>query len=129
MTARHRNRRDPQGGQATLEYFGMVPAALMGLDVRRFLDRARQVAQPDVSEKSALPLGIIMGGCANAGRDKLTLVLDQPLEALGLWIEQLVAESTGKEGKGILPVNGEQLGSPDVYGNDRLFVSSHLPEK
>lgn len=67
-----------------------------------------------------------MGECANAGRDKLTLVIDPSLETLGLWIEQLVAESTGKEGKGILPVNGEPLGSPDVYGNDRLFVSISL---
>jgi hypothetical protein len=94
--------------------------------VRRFLDRAKQAAQPDVVEKSALPLGVIMGECANAGRDKLTLVIDPSLETLGLWIEQLVAESTGKEGKGILPVNGETLGSPDVYGNDRLFVSISL---
>ena len=67
-----------------------------------------------------------MGECANAGRDKLTLVIDPSLETLGLWIEQLVAESTGKEGKGILPVNGELLGSPEVYGNDRLFVSISL---
>ncbi len=64
-----------------------------------------------------------MGECANAGRDKLTLVIDPSVETLGLWIEQLVAESTGKEGKGILPVNGELLGRPEVYGNDRLFVS------
>jgi hypothetical protein len=104
----------------------MVPAALMGLDVRRFLDRARQVAQPDVTEESALPLGVIMGECANAGRNKLTLVIDPSLETLGLWIEQLVAESTGKEGKGILPVNGELVGTPEVYGNDRLFVSISL---
>ena len=64
-----------------------------------------------------------MGDSALAGRDKLTLVIDQRLETLGLWIEQLIAESTGKEGKGILPVNGETLGTPDDYGNDRLFVS------
>ena len=120
------NQADIGGRYSALSYFGMVPAALMGLDVRRFLDRASLVAQPDVSEKSALPLGVIMGECANAGRDKLTLVIDPSLETLGLWIEQLVAESTGKEGKGILPVNGEQLGSPDVYGNDRLFVSISL---
>ena len=120
------NQSDIGGRYSALSYFGMVPAALMGLDVRRFLDRAKQVAQQGVSEESALPLGVIMGECANAGRDKLTLVIDPSLETLGLWIEQLVAESTGKEGKGILPVNGELLGSPDVYGNDRLFVSISL---
>src|SRR5215216_5891644 len=120
------NQADIGGRYSALSYFGMVPAALMGLDVRRFLDRARQVAQPEVSEKSALPLGVIMGECANAGRDKLTLVIDPSLETLGLWIEQLVAESTGKEGKGILPVNGESLGGPEVYGDDRLFVSISL---
>ena len=120
------NQADIGGRYSALSYFGMVPAALMGIDVRRFLDRANQAAQPEVSEKSALPLGVIMGECANAGRDKLTLVIDPSLETLGLWIEQLVAESTGKEGKGILPVNGEQLGGPDVYGNDRLFVSISL---
>jgi glucose-6-phosphate isomerase len=120
------NESDIGGRYSALSYFGMVPAALMGLDVRRFLDRARQVAQPDVTEESALPLGVIMGECANAGRDKLTLVIDPSLETLGLWIEQLVAESTGKEGKGILPVNGELVGTPEVYGNDRLFVSISL---
>lgn len=120
------NQADIGGRYSALSYFGMVPAALMGLDVRRFLDRASQVAQQDVSEKSALPLGVIMGECANAGRDKLTLVIDPSLETLGLWIEQLVAESTGKEGKGILPVNGESLGGPEVYGEDRLFVSISL---
>ena len=120
------NQADIGGRYSALSDFGMVPAALMGLDVRRFLDRANQVAQQDVSEKSALPLGVIMGECANAGRDKLTLVIDPSLETLGLWIEQLVAESTGKEGKGILPVNGESLGGPEVYGDDRLFVSISL---
>src|SRR6185369_2141018 len=68
-------------------------------------------------------LGTAIGDYANQGRDKLTLVIDHKLETLGLWIEQLIAESTGKEGKGILPVNGEPLGTPDVYGNDRVFVS------
>jgi hypothetical protein len=69
---------------------------------------------------------MLLGECANAGRDKLTLVIDPSLETLGLWIEQLIAESTGKEGKGILPVNGESLGRPEVYGDDRVFVSISL---
>src|SRR6185369_11839943 len=71
-------------------------------------------------------LGTAIGDYANQGRDKLTLVIDHKLETLGLWIEQLIAESTGKEDKGILPVNGEPLGTPDVYGNDRVFVSISL---
>jgi glucose-6-phosphate isomerase len=117
------NQSDIGGRYSALSYFGMVPAALMGLDVRRLLEGAKQAAQ---SDSSAVELGITMGDNAAAKRDKLTLVLDQPLETLGLWIEQLIAESTGKEGTGILPVNGEPLGAPDVYGSDRLFVSVSL---
>ena len=117
------NQADIGGRYSALSYFGMVPAALMGLDVRRLLKGARQAAQ---SNDVAVELGITMGDNAAAGRDKLTLVIDRSLESLGLWIEQLIAESTGKEGTGILPVNGEPLGPPDVYGNDRLFVSISL---
>jgi hypothetical protein len=105
----------------------MVPAALMGLDIRRLLNGAANAQQAcSLHDNPALQLGAIVGECANNGRDKLTLVLDQPLETFGLWIEQLIAESTGKEGKGILPVAGETLGAPAVYGNDRLFVSISL---
>ncbi|HEU4834087.1 MAG TPA: hypothetical protein VFS90_06730 [Pyrinomonadaceae bacterium] len=117
------NQSDIGGRYSALSYFGMVPAALMGLDVRRLLEGAMQAAR---SDEKAVELGITMGDNAAAGRDKLTLVIDQPLETLGLWIEQLIAESTGKEGTGILPVNAEPLGTPDVYGNDRLFVSISL---
>ena len=117
------NQPDIGGRYSALSYFGMVPAALMGLDVRRLLEGAKHVANLD---QAGLELGLTIAEKAAAGRDKLTLVLDQPLEALGLWIEQLIAESTGKEGKGILPVNSEPLGSPDVYGNDRLFISISL---
>ena len=95
----------------------------MGLDVRSLLERAKHAAN---AGDAGVELGLTIAENAVAGRDKLTLVLDQPLEALGLWIEQLIAESTGKEGKGILPVNGESLGSPDVYGKDRLFISISL---
>ena len=114
------NQPDIGGRYSALSYFGMVPAALMGLDVRKFLERAVE-AKSD--EDDAMRLGVVMGECASAGRDKLTLVIDPSIATLGLWIEQLVAESTGKEGKGMLPVNGEVLGGPEVYGNDRLFVS------
>jgi glucose-6-phosphate isomerase len=115
------NQPDIGGRYSALSYFGMVPAALMGLDVRRFLGRATEAKS--LAESDALQLGIALGEGASTGRDKLTLVIDQPVETLGLWIEQLIAESTGKEGKGIVPVNGELLGAPEVYGNDRLFVS------
>lgn len=117
------NQSDIGGRYSALSYFGMVPAALMGLDVRRLLEGAQRAAK---SIESAFELGSVLGDSALAGRDKLTLVIDQRLETLGLWIEQLIAESTGKEGKGILPVNGETLGIPDNYGNDRLFVSISL---
>ena len=114
------NQPDIGGRYSALSYFGMVPAALMGLDVRRLLEGGRRASQ---SNDTALQLGMTMGDNASAGRDKLTLVIDPSIETLGLWIEQLVAESTGKEGTGILPVNGEQVGQPQVYGDDRLFVS------
>ena len=117
------NQPDIGGRYSALSYFGMVPAALMGLDVRRLLTSAKNAASVD---EGAVALGISLGDNALAGRDKLTLVLDPPLEALGLWIEQLIAESTGKEGKGILPVNGEPLGSPDVYSSDRQFIATSL---
>jgi len=113
------NQPDIGGRYSALSYFGMVPAALMGLDVRQLLTSAKNAATVD---EGAVALGMSLGDNAAAGRDKLTLVLDPSLKALGLWIEQLIAESTGKEGTGILPVNGEPLGTPDVYGNDRQFV-------
>ena len=115
------NQPDIGGRYSALSYFGMVPAALMGLDLRKLLDATR--ISKFVKDGPSVELGCILGECANAGRDKLTLVIDRSVETLGLWIEQLVAESTGKEGKGILPVNGELLGGPEVYGDDRLFVS------
>ena len=121
------NQSDIGGRYSALSYFGMAPAALMGLDVHRLLERAREAEQSCLTEgNAAFQLGMLLGESANAGRDKLTLVIDPSLETLGLWIEQLIAESTGKEGKGILPVNGELLGHPEVYGDDRVFVSISL---
>ena len=118
---------DIGGRYSALSYFGMVPAALMGLDIRQLLARAGMMIDSCSVERSGKNpgtlLGAIMGECAKSGRNKLTIVTDENVSALGLWIEQLVAESTGKEGKGILPVNGEPLGAPAVYGDDRLFVS------
>ena len=122
------NQADIGGRYSALSYFGMVPAALMGLDIRDIINSARLAEQLTAERltNDAIELGIGLGEYANEGRDKLTLVLDQKIETLGLWIEQLIAESTGKEGKGILPVNGEPLGPPEVYGDDRVFVSVSL---
>ena len=118
---------DIGGRYSALSFFGMVPAALMGVDLERLLDGVREMAVacgPDVkaSESPAVRLGAVLGEAALAGRDKLTIVAEPPLRALGAWVEQLVAESTGKEGKGVLPVDLEPLGDPAVYGDDRLFA-------
>jgi transaldolase / glucose-6-phosphate isomerase len=127
------NRPDIGGRYSALSYFGMVPAALMGVDINKLLSRAKEMMRscsgesPVESDPGAL-LGAILGECAKAGRDKLTIVTDQRIAGLGLWIEQLIAESTGKEGKGILPVNGEPLGPPSVYTDDRVFVSIAVGE-
>jgi glucose-6-phosphate isomerase len=121
------NQPDIGGRYSALSYFGMVPAALMGLDIDKVLRGAEAMAQAcaagvPVKENPAAILGATMAQCALAGRDKLTIVTDQKLSALGLWVEQLIAESTGKEGKGIVPVVGEPLGEISSYGNDRIFV-------
>jgi len=119
------NPADIGGRYSALSYFGMLPAALMGLNVDELLSRAIAMMEICSSENEnfGLNLGAVMGACALEGRDKLTLVTDEKIASLGLWIEQLVAESTGKEGKGIVPVAGEDLAEPNVYGDDRLFVS------
>ena len=116
------------GGRfSALSAFGMVPAALMGLDVERLLGRAAAMAErcgPDVAPEAnaGVHLGAVLGEAAALGMDKLTLVVSPGITALGAWLEQLVAESTGKHGKGIIPVDGEGLAAPAVYGRDRLFV-------
>jgi transaldolase/glucose-6-phosphate isomerase len=122
------NQADIGGRYSALSYFGMVPATLMGVDAARLLQQTHSMvaacgAQSAVNQNPAAMLGAVMAECARAGRDKLTIVTDQKLAALGLWVEQLIAESTGKEGKGIVPVVGEPLGAVSDYGNDRLFVS------
>jgi transaldolase/glucose-6-phosphate isomerase len=115
------------GRYSVLSYFGLVPAALMGVAVDALLHRA-QIAEQNCasydggSSNSGLWLGILMGTAALHGRDKLTLVVSEPIDSFGLWAEQLVAESTGKQGKGIVPVAGEPLGDPQDYGEDRLFA-------
>jgi hypothetical protein len=119
---------DIGGRYSALSYFGMVPAALTGVDIRKLLDRAERVIHAcsqvvPAPENPGARLGAIIGECAKAGRDKLTIVADPKVEGFGLWVEQLIAESTGKEGKGVVPVAGEPLAAPSAYGDDRLFVS------
>jgi glucose-6-phosphate isomerase len=119
---------DIGGRFSALSYFGLVPAALAGVDVRTILDAARTQMLRDgpgasPPDSPGVRLGTAFGEAKLKGsEDKLTFVLPRELEALGPWCEQLVAESTGKQGTGLLPVVGEDLGSPDVYGGDRLFV-------
>jgi glucose-6-phosphate isomerase len=118
---------DIGGRYSALSLFGLVPAALIGADLEGLLDSAEEMGArcgPDApaADSPGLWLGAALGEAALAGRDKLTLVLPEEVSALGFWIEQLIAESTGKEGKGILPVEGEVLGGPEVYGPDRVFV-------
>jgi len=118
---------DVGGRFSALTYFGLVPAALYGLNIGELLARAVGMmracgADGPVAHNPGLELGAALGALARQGRDKLTLVVPEPLADLGLWLEQLVAESTGKEGKGILPVAGEPLAEVAVYGTDRVFV-------
>lgn len=120
------------GRYSALSYFGLVPAALLGIDVRRLLEIARTqgtarcAADRPVADNAGAVLGAFMGGLARAGRDKLTLLASPRLSSFGLWVEQLIAESTGKEGTGIVPVVGEPFGAPDAYGDDRAFVVLRL---
>jgi transaldolase/glucose-6-phosphate isomerase len=119
------------GRYSALSYFGLVPAALIGVDLQRLLDKAHQVAaecKPPraLDENPAAWLGATIGTLANQGRDKLTFILSPQLASFGDWVEQLIAESTGKEGKGILPVVGEYLGEPAAFSSDRLFVSIQM---
>ena len=126
---------DPEigGRYSALSFFGLVPAALMGVDVKKLLDRAAGIAEKEMSLEeshtdvlSGLYLGAAMGELARVGRDKLTFVFSPRIAGFGDWLEQLIAESTGKEGRGILPVVGEPLGPSAVYGDDRVFVSIRL---
>jgi glucose-6-phosphate isomerase len=115
------NRPDVGGRFSALSYFGLVPAAAIGIDVGRLLGTAMSL---DVG--SGIELGALLGGLAAAGRDKVTFVATSSLRGFVAWAEQLLAESTGKLGKGIIPVDGEPLGGPAVYGDDRVFVYLRL---
>jgi glucose-6-phosphate isomerase len=121
--------RDVGGRFSALTDFGLVPAALVGVDPDALFEPARRAAadcSPEVpiDNNPAAVIGAALGEAALTGRDKATLAFADPLSSLGAWMEQLLAESTGKEGKGILPVDGEPLGPPEVYGEDRLFLTT-----
>ncbi|HEV8437592.1 MAG TPA: RpiB/LacA/LacB family sugar-phosphate isomerase [Methylomirabilota bacterium] len=121
------------GRYSALSFFGLVPAALIGVDVKALLERARVMVDQSgntvsVPESPAVRLGAALAALATAGRDKVTLILSPKIRALGPWLEQLIAESLGKEGKGLVPVVDEPVGTPVVYGGDRLFVAVTLEE-
>jgi glucose-6-phosphate isomerase len=122
------------GRYSALSNFGMVPAAIMGLDVRKFLDRTEEMVRacrPEgpADQNPGAVLGAILGTLGNLGRNKVTLVTSPGIHDLGAWLEQLIAESTGKQGKGLIPVDREALGAPEVYGNDRVFVYLRLADE
>ena len=122
------NPSDIGGRYSAISYFGLVPAALMGQDVGALVGWALAMLSASMEGTAAaqhdpaVGLGLAIAAAARAGRDKLTLLLPRRLEPLGLWIEQLIAESTGKEGVGVVPISGEPLAAPASYGDDRLFV-------
>jgi len=119
------------GRYSALSNFGMVPAAAMGLDAGKFLQRTKEMVEAckpstPVEQNPGVMLGLIMGTAAKLGRDKITLITSPGIADLGAWLEQLIAESTGKLGKGIIPVDREELGAPPIYGNDRIFACLRL---
>ncbi len=120
------NPSDIGGRYSALSLFGLVPAALLGVPLRDLLDRALRMARacrdPDPAHNPGLRLGVALGEAARAGRNKATIVAPPALASFGAWAEQLLAESTGKEGQGVVPIDGEPVGGPGVYGPDRLFV-------
>src|ERR1039457_2382937 len=119
------------GRYSALSNFGMVPAAAMGLDTGNFIERTKDMVEAckppvPVEQNPGVMLGLILGTAAKLGRDKITLIASPGISDLGAWLEQLIAESTGKLGKGIIPVDREEIGAPDVYGNDRIFAYVRL---
>ncbi|HKF69576.1 MAG TPA: bifunctional transaldolase/phosoglucose isomerase [Vicinamibacterales bacterium] len=120
------------GRYSALSDFGLVPAAIMGVDVRKFLERTEAMVHAcapsvPVAENPGIVLGTILGVAANRfGRDKVTIIASPPVANLGAWLEQLIAESTGKDGKGLIPIDRETIGDPNDYDSDRLFVYLRL---
>lgn len=119
------------GRYSALSNFGMVPAAVMGIDVQKFLKNTKNMVDAcggdtDATTNPGVILGTILGVAANQGRDKITIITSPGIFDLGAWLEQLIAESTGKSGKGIIPVDRERLAKPDTYGADRVFAYLRL---
>ncbi|MDQ6692249.1 MAG: glucose-6-phosphate isomerase, partial [Candidatus Dormibacteraeota bacterium] len=122
------------GRYSVLSYFGMVPAAAAGIDFPAILASAGRMAAASgadvpVEKNPGLWLGAVLGELAKGGRDKLTLLLSPKIATFGYWVEQLIAESTGKQGRGIVPVEGEAIGPPGEYGRDRLFVYIRMTDE
>ncbi len=122
------------GRYSALSNFGMIPAAVMGLDVAKFLKNAQEMvktcgANIAADKNPGVVLGAILGTAANEGLDKLTIISSPGIHDLGAWLEQLIAESTGKQGKGIIPVDREKLAKPEGYGSDRVFAYLRLETK
>lgn len=122
---------DVGGRYSALSVFGLLPAALIGIDIDRLLERALEMADAclscaDPAGNPGLMLGAALGELGMSGRDKITFVTGRELSLFPLWLEQLIAESTGKNGKGLIPIAGEKQGHPEAYGNDRLFVGIAL---
>lgn len=117
---------DIGGRYSALSYFGLVPAALMGINIQRLLADAEEMMKlcfsADAKRNAGIRLGVSIGELAKKGKDKLTFILQKDLYSFGFWVEQLIAESTGKEGKGIVPVEGEKFGPLTNYGKDRVFL-------
>jgi transaldolase/glucose-6-phosphate isomerase len=125
------NQANVGGRYSVLSDFGIVPMALVGIDIKAILNSAKQMKISCGSDVPAeanpgLSLGALLGVAQRKGRDKITFAFSSSLKAFGYWVEQLVAESTGKEGKGLIPVNGEELGMPEVYAEDRVFIHIYL---
>jgi transaldolase / glucose-6-phosphate isomerase len=119
------------GRYSALSNFGMIPGAIQGVDIPKFLDRAEEMVHACASvvpadQNPGVILGAILGTLQKLGRDKVTIISSPGIFDLGAWLEQLLAESTGKQGKGLIPVDREQLGSPEVYGKDRVFAYLRL---
>src|SRR6202166_4454496 len=122
------------GRYSALSNFGMIPAAIMGLDVPKFLKNTQEMvkacgASVAADKNPGVLLGAILGTAANEGLDKLTIISSPGISDLGAWLEQLIAESTGKQGKGIIPVDREKLAKPEAYGSDRVFAYLRLETK